>query len=791
MQPPTITLSPSVLPAGTYGATYSNSLSATGGTGPYSFAMTSGASPPGLAFSSAGVFSGTLSDASTFNFTITATDQYGYTGTRNYSIVVIPGSQTITFNNPGPQSFGTSPNLTATASSGLLVSFASLTPQVCTIDSASGDLATLAAGNCSIEASQSGDNGNYNVASVSQTFAIIVPGGAVSISSSSLPDGVAGTPYSATIVASGGASPYTFGVTGGSLPPGLQLLADGSLSGTATAAGPFDLTVEATDAAAQTASKTYTLTINAPTIAITPSLLPSGTVGGTYPAMTFAASGGTSPYTFTVTSGALPDGLALSSAGLLSGIPTKTAAFSFTMTATDSLAFSQSQTYAVSIGLGSSQTSLSASPNPSVDGQTVTLTATVANAASGSGTPSGTVDFFDGPTLLGTGSLSGGVATFAIASLSRGPHQLTAHYEGDADFGGSASSFLQQQVNEPPDSLRLRAMQVLATQLEAQTSGRAFSQSIEHAVYDGFSVGNKLVIQPGAIQFNYASDAPVSGADVPWPDQVAGQPVAGTTQIWGRLQGTGVGQWSANNVGPNDVSGLQINAFGGLGYHPNPDTLIGVLGGYEAFDYTSTSLNGHLTGQGGTVGVYGGSRFGDARLFGGVGYSEINYNVTAGAASGQLDGHRWLFSGGIDGDIEHGGFIFTPSLTLFALGEAQDGYTDSLGTVQSPHSTYTGTASAGIKVAYPVNYNGAKILPYAGLYADFSSQNAGDDELAAVGVDGNQLASLLNGGVTARAAAGASVDLDDGTSLGLSSELGGIGGGTQTWGLSLRLGKGF
>ena len=504
------------------------------------------------------------------------------------------------------------------------------------------------------------------------------------------------------------------------------------------------------------------------------------------------ASGGTAPYTYTVSSGALPDGLTLTSGGVLSGTPTKAANFNFSVTAKDALNFTQAQAYGVSIGIGSSKTSLSSNPNPSVGGQTVTLTATVADAASGGGTPTGTVDFLDGTTSLGTGGLSSGVATLAIASLSQGTHQLTAHYEGDANFGASTSSALQQQVNEPADSLKLRAMQVLATQLEAQASGQAFSQSIEDAIYAGFADNNNnLVIQPGQIEFNYASDAPAPAANVPWPDKAPREPVAGSMQIWGRLQGTGVGQWSANNVGNTDVSGLQLNAFGGVGYHPSSDTLIGLLGGYEAFNYTSNSLDGRLYGQGGTIGVYGGGKLYNARLFGGVGYSEINYNATAGTASGHFDGHRWLFSGGIDGDIEEGDFTVTPSLSLFALNENQDQYTDSLGTVQTSRSMFNGTASAGIKVAYPLSYNGIKILPYAGLYGDFSSQGNSDNELANVGIDGNQLASLLDGGLTARATAGASVHFDDGTSFALSGELGGIGGGTQSWSVNMQLGKGF
>jgi hypothetical protein len=66
-------------------------------------------------------------------------------------------------------------------------------------------------------------------------------------------------------------------------------------------------------------------------------------------------------------------------------------------------------------------TSLTSSQNPSQFGQLVTFTATV----SGSGPPTGTVSFKDGGTVIGTGTLNGGVATFATSSLSVGSHSIT------------------------------------------------------------------------------------------------------------------------------------------------------------------------------------------------------------------------------------------------------------------------------------------------------------------------------------------------------------------------------
>src|SRR5262249_52931876 len=92
---------------------------------------------------------------------------------------------------------------------------------------------------------------------------------------------------------------------------------------------------------------------------------------------------------------------------------------------------------------------LASSANPSVVGQAVTFTATVAATAPGAGTPTGTVTFRDGATVLGTGTLdAGGVASFAAAALAAGSHSITAAYGGDADFGVSTSAALSQAVNQ-------------------------------------------------------------------------------------------------------------------------------------------------------------------------------------------------------------------------------------------------------------------------------------------------------------------------------------------------------
>ncbi|MFB3852115.1 MAG: putative Ig domain-containing protein, partial [Acidobacteriota bacterium] len=93
---PNITLSPALLPNAATGTNYNQTISANGGTAPYTYSVISGSLPVGLTLSSNGIISGTPTTSGSFNFTITSTDSTGCAGTRNYNITVIVG-------NPPPE----------------------------------------------------------------------------------------------------------------------------------------------------------------------------------------------------------------------------------------------------------------------------------------------------------------------------------------------------------------------------------------------------------------------------------------------------------------------------------------------------------------------------------------------------------------------------------------------------------------------------------------------------------------------------------------------------------------
>lgn len=157
---------------------------------------------------------------------------------------------------------------------------------------------------------------------------------ALTIQTEALPSGVVGLPYSATVVASKGTSPYLFSAGSGSVPTGLTLSAGGQLSGTPSVAGTYTFSVSVVDGASQKASQSYSVTIAQP-LQLGPSTLPVVRTNTNYSA-TLQISGGTAPFTVSRTAGSLPPGLSLSAAGLVSGMATISGSYSFTAQVVDS-----------------------------------------------------------------------------------------------------------------------------------------------------------------------------------------------------------------------------------------------------------------------------------------------------------------------------------------------------------------------------------------------------------------------------------------------------------------------
>lgn len=193
-------------------------------------------------------------------------------------------------------------------------------------------------------------------ATASGPVAITVqPPPTLTITTTSLPAGEAGIAYSQAVSATGGVTPYLWTVSSGALPAGLTLnTSTGAIAGTPTTLGTSSFTVTVTDSETPThgtANANLSITINNPPLQITTTSLPDGVINGVYSSSaTLTAIGGTKPYTFSISSGSLPNGLSLNaSTGQISGTPTKTGAFSFTAKVTDSSSPVQTATANLSI----------------------------------------------------------------------------------------------------------------------------------------------------------------------------------------------------------------------------------------------------------------------------------------------------------------------------------------------------------------------------------------------------------------------------------------------------------
>jgi len=175
----------------------------------------------------------------------------------------------------------------------------------------------------------------------------------LAIATTSLSAGTSDTSYSQTLAATGGTFPYTWRTTSGSLPTGLSLAASGAISGTPTTSGTYSFTAQVTDSDLHTASYTYSVLIAAyitPSLSITTASVPNGSVSMAYGTTVLAATGGNSPYTWSVASGsALPGGLTLSTSGTLSGTPTTAATYSFTVQVKDSTSNTSAKAYSMTV----------------------------------------------------------------------------------------------------------------------------------------------------------------------------------------------------------------------------------------------------------------------------------------------------------------------------------------------------------------------------------------------------------------------------------------------------------
>ncbi len=277
---------------------------------------------------------------------------------------------------------------------------------------------------------------------------------ALSISTSSLPSGTINTAYSGSVVAVGGTSPYTWSIASGSLPTGITLdTTTGVISGTPTAVGSytFGITVTDSSSSAQSATKTYTVVIAPPTLVVSTQTLPNGTIGAAY-STSVLASGGTTPYAWSVFSGSLPPGTSLNASSnpaaiLISGTPTATGSYTFTLKVNDSSSPIEAATANYTIIISPAALTI---VTPSLPGGSVNVSYSSGLSASGGTQPyTWSISSVAPQTLppglsinAGTGTITGsptaaGSFTFTATVTDSGSPQQTANQSYTVVIGAS------------------------------------------------------------------------------------------------------------------------------------------------------------------------------------------------------------------------------------------------------------------------------------------------------------------------------------------------------------------
>jgi hypothetical protein len=535
--PAVLVITTSSLPNGQAGVAYSQTLTATGGTGAYTWQLTAGTLPTGLTLTaSTGLIAGTPSVAITatpLTFKVTDSASTPQVATANLTLTIAPPLLTITTTSlvSGQVGVAYSQTLAATGGTGAYTwqLTAGTLPTGLTLNASSG----LISGTPSTPVSATPltfkvtDSGSPAQTATTTNLTLTIAPATLTITTASLASGQVNVTYSLTLAATGGTGTYTWQLTAGTLPAGLSLNATtGLISGTPTTqvtTTPLTFKVMDSGSPVQTASGNFTLTIAPALLTITTTSLPNGQALSAY-SQTLAATGGTGAYTWQLTAGTLPTGLTLNaSSGLISGTPAVPVTATLGFKVTDS-----------------------GSPTPQT--ATATLTLTIAPA----------------PLTITTASLPNGQA-------------LSAYSQTLAATGGTGAFTWQLTAGTLPTGLALNASSGLISgtpTLPVTATSLTFKVTDSASPAQNTSASFTLTIAPAVLTITTTS----------LPN---GQALSAYSQTLAATGGTGAYTWQL--TAGTLPTGLTLNASSGL------------IGGTPTLPVTATSLTFKVTDSGSPV----------------------------------------------------------------------------------------------------------------------------------------------------------------------------------------------
>lgn len=707
--PPSLTLSPSLANA-TVGQAYVETMSATGGSAPYTFSLASGALPTGLSLGADGSISGTAQEDGAFNFTVSAQDSSPgtpITGSRAYSLIVAPPAITLSPASLPHGRAGGPYSATIVASGGTVPYTYAVTgplPAGMTLSSSgllSGTPTESGAFSFSVTATDASGGTGPHMGTQIHSLDIYNPN--FTLQPATLPQATAGQPYSQTVVAGGGTAPYTYSVIAGALPPGLTFSA-GTISGTPTASGSFFVTILARDSTTGSGSPFavagyFPLTVVEPTIVIAPASLPTANSGSFY-SQTLTANGGVAPYAFAISAGSLPPGLSLSSSGTLSGMPAASGIFNFSVTATDSSVgvgpFSAIQTYSVTVGAAGR---FIVAVRSNVDG---------------------TFGFTSSEPLLNalTVGTTGGIGRSPSIELPAGPFRITAD---DLSGAGTALTGIDCDDNDSGGDIATRAADIVIDPSESLTCIFTFVSSRDETtalIKDFLETRASMILanQPRTQRRIDRLNGIVPGGDVRATLMNYLPAIAGGNALRSSISLNAIeGATGNQNPNPLDIwmegtftridaarDGQLLLGIVGADYLVTPDLLIGGFVQLDHMTQGEAGLPGAVTGSGWIAGPYATMRLHEhlyLDLLAGFGRSS-NRISPLGTYEDSFGATRWLLSAALEGQWTSGPWTFSPRASLAYFSETSDAYRDALGIAIPSIATGVGQITIGPAVSY-------------------------------------------------------------------------------------------